>query len=74
MSNELPPVWPWHEGSTRGVALEPLYNLKIWMKERVPTDTMRMQSGRRRHSTSWRYLKEETALRSMFALWYNGQS
>ena len=25
MSNDLPPVWPWHEGNTRGVALEPLY-------------------------------------------------
>jgi hypothetical protein len=24
-SNDLPPVWPWHEGDTRGVALEPLY-------------------------------------------------
>ncbi len=22
---ELPPVWPWREGETRGVALEPLY-------------------------------------------------
>jgi hypothetical protein len=24
-SNDLPPVWPWHEGDTRGVGLEPLY-------------------------------------------------
>jgi hypothetical protein len=24
-SNDLPPVWPWPEGDTRGVALEPLY-------------------------------------------------
>lgn len=24
-SNDLPPVWPWHEGNTRGVAFEPLY-------------------------------------------------
>src|SRR6516225_3221024 len=24
-SGDLPPVWPWHEGNTRGVALEPLY-------------------------------------------------
>lgn len=23
--DELPPVWPWHDGDTRGVALEPLY-------------------------------------------------
>jgi len=23
--NDLPPVWPWHEGDTRGVGLEPLY-------------------------------------------------
>ena len=23
--NELPPVWPWTEGDTRGVALQPLY-------------------------------------------------
>jgi DNA-binding Lrp family transcriptional regulator len=23
--DELPPVWPWGEGETRGVALEPLY-------------------------------------------------
>ncbi len=23
--DELPPVWPWPEGDTRGVALEPLY-------------------------------------------------
>lgn len=22
---ELPPVWPWREGETRGIALEPLY-------------------------------------------------
>jgi len=25
-SNDLPPVWPWHEGNTRGVGLEPLYS------------------------------------------------
>lgn len=25
MSSDLPPVWPWHEGNTRGVAVEPLY-------------------------------------------------
>ena len=25
MSNDLPPVWPWAEGDTRGVGLEPLY-------------------------------------------------
>lgn len=25
MSNDLPPVWPWPEGDTRGVGLEPLY-------------------------------------------------
>ena len=25
MSNDLPPVWPWHEGNTRGVGFEPLY-------------------------------------------------
>ena len=25
MSNDLPPVWPWHAGNTRGVALQPLY-------------------------------------------------
>jgi hypothetical protein len=25
LSNELPPVWPWHDGDTRGVGLEPLY-------------------------------------------------
>ena len=24
-SNELPPVWPWPDGNTRGVGLEPLY-------------------------------------------------
>jgi hypothetical protein len=24
-SNDLPPVWPWQEDDTRGVALEPLY-------------------------------------------------
>jgi hypothetical protein len=24
-SSDLPPVWPWHEGDTRGVGLEPLY-------------------------------------------------
>jgi hypothetical protein len=23
--DELPPVWPWREGGTRGIALEPLY-------------------------------------------------
>jgi DNA-binding Lrp family transcriptional regulator len=22
---ELPPVWPWHDGNTRGIALQPLY-------------------------------------------------
>jgi hypothetical protein len=25
VSNDLPPVWPWSEGDTRGVGLEPLY-------------------------------------------------
>src|SRR4029077_11697439 len=25
VSSELPPVWPWHEGDTRGVGLAPLY-------------------------------------------------
>jgi len=25
MSNEPPPVWPWPEGDTRGIGLEPLY-------------------------------------------------
>jgi hypothetical protein len=25
VSNDLPPVWPWHDGNTRGVGLEPLY-------------------------------------------------
>src|SRR6266702_7363320 len=25
MSSDLPPVWPWHEGNTRGLGLEPLY-------------------------------------------------
>jgi hypothetical protein len=25
MSNDLPPVWPWPEGNTRGIRLEPLY-------------------------------------------------
>jgi|ERR1700682_1227798 len=25
MSNDLPPVWPWPEGNTRGIGLEPLY-------------------------------------------------
>lgn len=25
LSNDLPPVWPWHDGDTRGVGLEPLY-------------------------------------------------
>jgi hypothetical protein len=24
-SNDLPPVWPWSDGETRGVGLEPLY-------------------------------------------------
>jgi len=24
-SNDLPPVWPWPDGETRGVSLEPLY-------------------------------------------------
>jgi hypothetical protein len=24
-SDDLPPVWPWHEGDTRGGSLEPLY-------------------------------------------------
>ena len=24
-SNDLPLVWPWHEGNTRGIGLEPLY-------------------------------------------------
>jgi hypothetical protein len=34
MSNDLPPVWPWHEGNTRGVGLEPLY-------KRVPQAALR---------------------------------
>lgn len=25
LSNDLPPVWPWPEGNTRGLGLEPLY-------------------------------------------------
>src|SRR3984893_15030812 len=25
VSNDLPPVWPWHDGNTRGVGLEALY-------------------------------------------------
>lgn len=25
MSNDLPTVWPWHAGDTRGIGLEPLY-------------------------------------------------
>src|SRR5258708_3651748 len=25
LSDDLPPVWPWHDGDTRGVGLEPLY-------------------------------------------------
>ena len=25
VSNDLPPVWPWHDGDTRGVGIEPLY-------------------------------------------------
>ena len=25
MSNDFPPVWPWPEGDTRGIGLEPLY-------------------------------------------------
>jgi hypothetical protein len=25
VSNDLPPVWPWHDGDTRGVGLAPLY-------------------------------------------------
>jgi DNA-binding Lrp family transcriptional regulator len=25
VSNDLPPVWPWRDGETRGVGLEPLY-------------------------------------------------
>jgi hypothetical protein len=34
MSNELPPVWPWPEGDTRGVGLKPLYR-------RVPEAALR---------------------------------
>lgn len=25
LGDELPPVWPWRDGQTRGIALEPLY-------------------------------------------------
>jgi len=25
ISNDLPPVWPWPEGTTRGIGIEPLY-------------------------------------------------
>ncbi|HEV3147196.1 MAG TPA: hypothetical protein VGZ24_00970, partial [Chthoniobacterales bacterium] len=25
VSSDLPPVWPWQDGNTRGVGLEPLY-------------------------------------------------
>jgi len=34
MSNDPPPVWPWPEGNTRGVGLEPLYR-------RVPQAALR---------------------------------
>lgn len=34
LSNDLPPVWPWPEGDTRGVGLEPLY-------KRVPQAALR---------------------------------
>jgi hypothetical protein len=34
LSDDLPPVWPWPEGHTRGVALEPLY-------KRVPRAALR---------------------------------
>jgi hypothetical protein len=27
MSNELPPVWPWPDGNTRGIGLAPLYRI-----------------------------------------------
>lgn len=34
LSNDLPPVWPWPEGDTRGVGLEPRY-------KRVPQAALR---------------------------------
>lgn len=34
LSNDLPPVWPWPEGDTRGVGLEPLF-------KRVPQAALR---------------------------------
>lgn len=34
LGDELPPVWPWRNGETRGIALEPLYRT-------VPTAALR---------------------------------
>lgn len=34
LSNDMPPVWPWPEGDTRGLGLEPLY-------KRVPQAALR---------------------------------
>jgi hypothetical protein len=25
LADELPPVWPWHEGHVRGISFQPLY-------------------------------------------------
>lgn len=35
--DELPPVWPWREGETRGVALQPLYRTAPAAALRDPT-------------------------------------
>ena len=35
-SSDLPPVWPWHEGDTGGIGLEPLYKNVPHAALRVP--------------------------------------
>jgi DNA-binding Lrp family transcriptional regulator len=35
--DELPPVWPWRDGETRGIALEPLYRTAPAAALRDPT-------------------------------------
>ena len=39
VSSDLPPVWPWHDGNTRGVGLEPLYKTSRMQHCAIPPST-----------------------------------
>jgi hypothetical protein len=37
--DELPPVWPWRDGETRGIALQPLYRTPPQRRSAIPSST-----------------------------------